>query len=160
MAPTGEAALVRYLRMPRVLLAFLVGGALSVAGASLQALVRNPLADPYLVGLSGGAGLGAVLAGGVTTVAFTAILRVRAVVEAAGAGVVANRTLLVIGLLALASIAAAQEVNVWATNQLEADYSTELDESTMLSAVMEGALADVIGPLQQEWQAEQLAQLE
>ncbi|MEZ4412683.1 MAG: iron ABC transporter permease [Gemmatimonadales bacterium] len=61
-APTGDAALVRYLRMPRVLLAFLVGGALSVAGASLQALVRNPLADPYLVGLSGGAGLGAVLA--------------------------------------------------------------------------------------------------
>ncbi|HMU60582.1 MAG TPA: iron ABC transporter permease [Gemmatimonadales bacterium] len=61
-APAGDAALVRYLRMPRVLLAFLVGGALSVAGASLQALVRNPLADPYLVGLSGGAGLGAVLA--------------------------------------------------------------------------------------------------
>lgn len=58
----GEAALLRHLRMPRVLLAFLVGGALSVAGASLQALVRNPLADPYLVGLSGGAGLGAVLA--------------------------------------------------------------------------------------------------
>lgn len=60
--PTGDAALVRFLRMPRVLLAFLVGGALSVAGASLQALVRNPLADPYLVGLSGGAGLAAVLA--------------------------------------------------------------------------------------------------
>lgn len=59
---SGDASLVRYLRMPRVLLAFLVGGALSVAGASLQALVRNPLADPYLVGLSGGAGLGAVLA--------------------------------------------------------------------------------------------------
>jgi iron complex transport system permease protein len=61
-APAGDATLVRYLRMPRVLLAFLVGGALSVAGAALQALVRNPLADPYLVGLSGGAGLGAVLA--------------------------------------------------------------------------------------------------
>jgi iron complex transport system permease protein len=58
----GDAGLIRYLRMPRVLLAFIVGGALSVAGAALQALVRNPLADPYLVGLSGGAGLGAVLA--------------------------------------------------------------------------------------------------
>jgi len=57
-----EAALVRSLRMPRVLLAFLVGGSLALAGASLQALVRNPLADPYLVGLSGGAGLGAVIA--------------------------------------------------------------------------------------------------
>jgi iron complex transport system permease protein len=50
------------LRAPRALLAFLVGGSLGVAGASLQALVRNPLADPFLLGLSGGAGLGAVLA--------------------------------------------------------------------------------------------------
>src|SRR5207249_2213910 len=39
-----------------------VGGALGVAGTSLQALVRNPLADPFLLGLSGGAGLGAVAA--------------------------------------------------------------------------------------------------
>ena len=58
----GDASLVHELRLPRVLLAFLVGGSLGVSGASLQALVRNPLADPYLVGLSGGAGLGAVLA--------------------------------------------------------------------------------------------------
>jgi iron complex transport system permease protein len=55
-------AIVRELRAPRVLLAFLVGGSLSVVGASLQALLRNPLADPYLLGLSGGAGLGAVVA--------------------------------------------------------------------------------------------------
>lgn len=57
-----HAAIVRNLRLPRVLLAFLVGGALAMSGASLQALVRNPLADPYLLGLSGGAGLGAVIA--------------------------------------------------------------------------------------------------
>lgn len=50
------------LRLPRALLALLVGGSLGVAGASLQSLVRNPLADPFLLGLSGGAGLGAVLA--------------------------------------------------------------------------------------------------
>src|SRR5712691_9252583 len=50
------------LRAPRALLAFLVGGSLGVAGAGLQALVRNPLADPFLLGLSGGAGLGAVVA--------------------------------------------------------------------------------------------------
>lgn len=50
------------LRAPRVILAFLVGGGLGVAGAALQALVRNPLADPYLLGISGGAGLGAVAA--------------------------------------------------------------------------------------------------
>lgn len=55
-------AIVWDLRAPRVVLGFLVGGALAVAGAALQALVRNPLADPYLLGLSGGASLGAVLA--------------------------------------------------------------------------------------------------
>ena len=55
-------AIVRDLRATRVILAFLVGGSLAVTGATLQALVRNPLADPYLLGLSGGAGLGAVLA--------------------------------------------------------------------------------------------------
>jgi iron complex transport system permease protein len=55
-------AIVRDLRVPRVLLAFAVGGSLAVTGAALQALVRNPLADPYLLGLSGGAGLGAVTA--------------------------------------------------------------------------------------------------
>ncbi len=55
-------AIVRQLRAPRALLAFLVGGCLAVTGAALQALVRNPLADPYLLGLSGGAGVGAVLA--------------------------------------------------------------------------------------------------
>lgn len=59
--PTA-VAIVRDLRLPRALLAFAVGGSLAVAGAVLQALVRNPLADPYLLGLSGGAGLGAVLA--------------------------------------------------------------------------------------------------
>ncbi|HET8622952.1 MAG TPA: iron ABC transporter permease [Gemmatimonadales bacterium] len=57
-----HAPIVRELRLPRVLLAFLVGGSLSIVGAALQAMLRNPLADPYLLGLSGGAGLGAVLA--------------------------------------------------------------------------------------------------
>lgn len=57
-----DALVVRRLRLPRVLLAFGVGGGLAVAGAALQALVRNPLAEPWLLGLSGGASLGAVLA--------------------------------------------------------------------------------------------------
>lgn len=57
-----DALVVRHLRVPRVLLAFGVGGGLAVAGAALQALVRNPLAEPWLLGLSGGASLGAVLA--------------------------------------------------------------------------------------------------
>jgi len=50
------------LRLPRVLLALLVGGGLALAGAVFQALLRNPLAEPYILGISGGAGFGAVLA--------------------------------------------------------------------------------------------------
>ena len=49
-------------RLPRVLLAAIAGAGLSVVGASLQALLRNPLADPYLLGVSGGAALGATAA--------------------------------------------------------------------------------------------------
>ena len=63
VGPAGlQSDIVWNLRAPRAVLAFLVGGSLGAAGASLQALVRNPLADPFLLGLSGGAGLGAVLA--------------------------------------------------------------------------------------------------
>jgi iron complex transport system permease protein len=58
----GTSPIVRDLRVPRALLAFLVGGSLATAGAGLQGLLRNPLADPFLLGLSGGAGLGAVVA--------------------------------------------------------------------------------------------------
>lgn len=54
--------IVRDLRLPRVLAAALVGGALAVAGALLQGLLRNPLADPYVTGASAGGALGAVLA--------------------------------------------------------------------------------------------------
>ena len=61
-ADAPGSAIVRELRAPRVVLGFLVGGSLGVSGAALQALVRNPLADPYLFGISGGAGLSAVLA--------------------------------------------------------------------------------------------------
>jgi iron complex transport system permease protein len=48
-------------RVPRVLLAALVGGVLALAGASYQGVFRNPLADPYLLGAAAGAGLGATL---------------------------------------------------------------------------------------------------
>lgn len=48
-------------RLPRVLLGVLVGGGLAVAGATFQALLRNPLAEPYILGISGGASVGAVL---------------------------------------------------------------------------------------------------
>lgn len=50
------------IRMPRVLLAFIVGASLSIAGAILQGLFLNPLADPYVTGVSSGAALGATVA--------------------------------------------------------------------------------------------------
>jgi len=49
------------IRVPRVLLAFVVGASLSLAGALIQSIVRNPLADPGLIGVSGGAALGAAI---------------------------------------------------------------------------------------------------
>jgi iron complex transport system permease protein len=54
--------IVREIRLPRVLLAMLVGAALAVSGTALQALLRNPLADPYVLGISSGAALGAIVA--------------------------------------------------------------------------------------------------
>ncbi len=55
-------AVVLDLRLPRVVLAALVGAALALAGVLYQALFRNPLADPYILGVSSGAGLGATVA--------------------------------------------------------------------------------------------------
>lgn len=50
------------LRIPRIALAIFVGAALAMAGAAFQSLLRNPLADPYVLGVSGGAALGSILA--------------------------------------------------------------------------------------------------
>lgn len=66
-ALTGEAdetarTIVLHLRLPRTVLAILVGGALALAGCVFQALLRNPLAEPYVLGVSGGAAVGAVAA--------------------------------------------------------------------------------------------------
>ena len=57
----AAATIVRELRLPRALLAALVGAALALSGAALQALLQNPLADPYLLGVSGGAACGTLL---------------------------------------------------------------------------------------------------
>jgi iron complex transport system permease protein len=57
-----ERTILFEVRLPRVLLAALLGGALTVAGVVFQALLRNPLADPYVLGVSGGASIGGVLA--------------------------------------------------------------------------------------------------
>jgi len=60
LSRTGEAVLLE-LRLPRVVLAVLVGAALAASGAAFQGVFRNPLADPYLLGAAAGAGLGATL---------------------------------------------------------------------------------------------------
>ena len=57
-----ESAILWQLRAPRVIVAALVGGMLATAGAAYQGVFRNPLADPYLLGVAAGAGLGATLA--------------------------------------------------------------------------------------------------
>lgn len=58
---TAQVILLQ-VRLPRVLLGFMVGGCLAAVGVGLQALLRNPLADPYVLGISSGASLGAALA--------------------------------------------------------------------------------------------------
>ena len=62
--PSGEAGSLIFweIRLPRAMLGALVGAALGLAGAALQGYLRNPLAEPGLIGVSGGAALGAVLA--------------------------------------------------------------------------------------------------
>lgn len=58
----SESAILWHIRLPRVVLGALVGGALALSGAAYQGVFRNPLADPYLLGVAAGAGLGATLA--------------------------------------------------------------------------------------------------
>jgi len=61
-APDNVMTLVNDLRLPRALTAFAVGGLLAVAGVLMQVLLRNPLAEPYILGSSGGAAVAALLA--------------------------------------------------------------------------------------------------
>ncbi|HCJ10322.1 MAG TPA: iron ABC transporter [Clostridiales bacterium] len=60
--PASHEAIILTLRLPRVLLACVVGASLAVAGGAFQGLFRNPMADPYVIGVSSGAALGAALA--------------------------------------------------------------------------------------------------
>ena len=62
LADNTDRVILFHTRLPRVLLAAVVGGALATAGVALQGLLRNPLAEPHLIGVSGGAALGAVVA--------------------------------------------------------------------------------------------------
>jgi len=89
-----QTAIVFDVRLPRLLLGLVVGASLAVSGSAFQALLRNPLADPYILGVSSGAALGAVLAvvfaasfpAGRTIAAFTGAAITIAVVYGLGGG--------------------------------------------------------------------------
>lgn len=57
-----ESIIISQIRLPRIILAALVGSALAVAGAAMQGLFKNPMADPYVIGISSGAAFGASIA--------------------------------------------------------------------------------------------------
>ena len=59
---TSQEVIIMDIRLPRVLLGALVGAALSAAGCAMQGLLKNPMADPYIIGISSGAAVGASLA--------------------------------------------------------------------------------------------------
>ena len=110
---SGEAtagAILWQLRLPRVLLAALAGGVLAVSGVAFQTLFRNPLAEPYTLGVAGGAALGAVLAlqlagdAGLLAVAGAAFLGALAV-SAVILGLASTRRGLETGTVLLAGIA-------------------------------------------------------
>ncbi|MFQ6133997.1 MAG: FecCD family ABC transporter permease [Armatimonadota bacterium] len=109
---TSDERIVLQMRLPRALLAACVGALLAVAGSAFQGLLRNPLADPYIIGVSSGAALGASiafafglgsLAGsyGVTPVAFLAAVGTMLLVYALAyrAGRVAVETFLLAGVV-------------------------------------------------------------
>jgi iron complex transport system permease protein len=107
--PQGATILFR-LRLPRVLLALLAGGILAVCGLAFQTLFRNPLAEPYTLGVAGGAALGAVVAihlgsegslAGVGAASFAGAVAAAALV----AGLATRRRGLPTGTLLLAGIA-------------------------------------------------------
>ena len=115
----GEASqtarLVASLRLPRVAMAAIVGGCLALAGAALQALLKNPLADPFLLGTSGGAATGAALAvmAGLSPFLSPSAAFVGAVVASVGVAAMARRggrldlqRLLLAGLIANAFFSA------------------------------------------------------
>lgn len=87
----GTVTIVRDLRIPRVLLAACVGAGLAMSGGALQGTLRNPLAEPYLLGVSGGAAVGAV-----TAMAFGVVAPLW--ITACAFGGAAAATLLVSGL--------------------------------------------------------------
>ena len=108
----ASGAIFWKLRLPRMLTALTAGAALALCGAQMQALFRNPLADPHIMGVSGGAGLGAAIAalsaGGASafagsatlvTAAFAGAFLTGLLIMAAAARVHSAGTLLLVGVM-------------------------------------------------------------
>ncbi|MFO0569221.1 MAG: iron ABC transporter permease [Polyangiaceae bacterium] len=149
-----DATILFSARLPRVALACLAGGALSVVGVAFQALLRNPLADPYVLGVSGGAAAGATLAIVAGASAFSALgaalvpgaallgglgatLLVYAIARAGGevsgttivlAGVIVNACAasVITFIKTLVSAAKAQELLFWLMGFLDVPSTPEL----------------------------------
>jgi len=126
LALAGAAPEVLWsLRAPRVLAGFVVGALLALAGLAMQVLLRNPLADPYVLGTSGGAALGAIAA-----LLFGGLLWLGAALGALGAG------LLLLGL--------AHGAWLGALNAREDDASARLILAGAMLAAIFGALATLL----------------
>jgi len=127
-APAATADIVLRVRLPRVLLAGLVGASLAVSGVLFQALLRNPLADPYVLGVSGGAALGgiAAFAGAVaTTVLLYAIAGTGGRVSATNlllTGVVFNAfaSAAIVFMASLAGLSEGASIYLWLIGSLSA----------------------------------------
>src|SRR5207237_5076811 len=78
-------AILFHIRLPRALLAALVGAALAVAGLTFQTLLRNPVADPFILGVSGGAAAGAAVSAALGLAGIPGVVPVVAFAGACGA---------------------------------------------------------------------------
>ncbi len=167
-APAATADIVLRIRLPRVVLGALVGACLATAGALFQALLRNPLADPYVLGVSGGAALGGVaaiaLGGGFGLVAaaspvfaFAGALAVTALLFALGSGhgrlasthllltgVVFNAfaSALIVFMASMAGLVEATQIFVWLIGHLAGARAAVLPWLALFTALgLLGALS-------------------
>jgi iron complex transport system permease protein len=154
--PASSEAIIFKIRLPRVLLAGLVGAALALAGATYQGLFRNPLADPYLIGVASGAALGATVAialrlpGGLYALGATqwaafagAAVAVALVYGLARVGGATPLSTLLLAGVAVGTLATActSLLLYWQREQLLAVYSWLLGSLTLASWPRVGALA-------------------
>lgn len=150
LAAYGEGAIhdvVWLIRLPRVLLALAIGMALSVCGVVMQAIVQNPLADPYVLGISSGASLGATLAimlgigsflGGnsVGICAFMgAMLTSFAVIAIANMGGKATSAKLILAGMAISAVCSAfSNFVIYITNDKNAATVLEVEQGSLAGA--------------------------